>query len=133
MMSCLEANPNESQQPLAVAPLSLLLSLPQQARAQSESQYSDQHSEYSEIDTLRTILAQPWPDTPLDEPLAAQLKAELASRTPEQPAFEISKSELKRFIAWALHQSYAPVLTPAEKLKLLDVAWAVQNLLWSLK
>lgn len=44
----------------------------------------------------------------------------------------VSKSELRQFIAWALQQSDATGLTADEKLKLLDIAWEVQNLLWRL-
>jgi hypothetical protein len=44
----------------------------------------------------------------------------------------VSKSELRQFIAWALQQSDATSLSSDEKLKLLDIAWEVQNLLWRL-
>ncbi|MFM7426063.1 MAG: hypothetical protein ACKO7W_13910 [Elainella sp.] len=45
----------------------------------------------------------------------------------------VSKPELRRFIVWALQQSDAPGLTADQKLKLLDIAWEVQNLLWRLR
>ncbi len=45
----------------------------------------------------------------------------------------VSKPELRQFISWALQQSDTTELTADEKLKLLDIAWEVQNLLWRLR
>lgn len=46
--------------------------------------------------------------------------------------FQASSTELKRFVQWALSQSYAAQLAPYQRMELLNLAWQVQKLLWSL-
>jgi hypothetical protein len=66
----------------------------------------------SEIESLRSLLHQP--------PQAVEQLEQFAS-----------KSDLRRFVQWALQQSYSPALTLDEKLQLLDIAWNIQELLWA--
>lgn len=81
------------------------------------------------------------------KPIVASLSALLALSEPETEVIRLvlhnfpqnieamecraSAADLKRFIRWALQQSYSPALTTDEKLQLLDIAWKVQQLLWS--
>lgn len=49
----------------------------------------------------------------------------------EQIERHASATELRDFTAWALQRSHSPSLSFNEKLQLLDIAWKVQKLLWS--
>lgn len=53
------------------------------------------------------------------------------TRINEQIECHASATDLKCFTEWALQQSYSPALTADQKLQLLDIAWKVQQLLWS--
>lgn len=46
--------------------------------------------------------------------------------------YQASQVELKRFVQWALNQSYSEQLAPYQRMELLNLAWQVQKLLWSL-
>ena len=42
-----------------------------------------------------------------------------------------SEADLKHFVQWALAQSYSEQLNYVERMRLLELAWQVQKLLWA--
>ena len=69
--------------------------------------------------------------TPLQRDQVTAVLARLTEEIKHVP-FQASQAELRRFVQWALNQSYSDQLAPFQRMELLNLAWQVQKLLWSL-